>query len=131
LGRCLRVADELHRLYCEVVRKNALPPELCGSSLLVGMMESPGMALNQLAMRSAPYVKWARAFHNSDKAGLVHYWLRQWGEIADRLTEAGWSKRLGPDERAQVFLGYLSSSPKKEDSDCVETNGASQKGESI
>ena len=114
LGRCLRVADEIHRLYCEVVRKKDLPPELCGSSLLVGMMESPAMTLSQLAMRSAPYVKWARTCHDAEKGGLVHYWMRQWAEIADPLLKEGWPKRLSTDERAQVFLGYLSSFPKGE-----------------
>jgi hypothetical protein len=113
LGRFLRVADEIHRLYCEVVRRNDIPPELCGSSMLVGMMESPGMALGQLAMRSAPYVKWARAYHNDEKGGLVHYWMQQWSEIADPLIEQGWPKRLNAEERAQLFLGYLSSFPKR------------------
>ena len=80
LGRCLRVADEIHRLYCEVVRKKNLPPELCGSSLLVSMMESPVTSLGQLAMRSAPYIKWARGgSEKGDKSGLVWYWLKQIG----------------------------------------------------
>lgn len=114
LGRFLRVADEIHRLYCEVVRKKDLPPELCGSAMLVSMMEAPGMTLSQLAMRSAPYVKWARACHDEEKGGLVHYWLHQWSEIADPLLENGWPKRLTEEERAQVFLGYLSSFPKSE-----------------
>ncbi len=113
LGRFLRVADEIHQLYCEVVRKKDLPPELCGSSMLVGMMESPGMTLSQLAMRSSPYVKWARAYHNDEKGALVHYWMQQWAEIADPLLEQGWPKRLDAEERAQLFLGYLSSFPKK------------------
>ncbi len=130
LGRCLRVADEVHRLYCEVVRNKDLPPELCGSALLVSMMESPGMTLSQLAMRSAPYVKWARAFHDDQKGGLVHYWMRQWSEIADPLLEKGWPNRLGPEERAHVFLGYLSSFPKKENPDTIETNSADKDGES-
>lgn len=50
LGRCLRVADEVHRLYCEIVRKKEFPPQLCGSSMLIGMMEAPATALSQLAM---------------------------------------------------------------------------------
>lgn len=130
LGRCLRVADELHRLYCEVVRKNALPPELCGSSLLVGTMESPGMALSQLAMRSAPYVKWARGGSDKgEKGGLVWYWLKHWEVIADQLHIQEWPKRLTSEERAQVFLGYLSSFPKKENSDGVKATDASDKGE--
>ncbi len=86
LGRCLRVTDEIHRLYCEVVRKKELPPELCGSSLLIGMMESPGTTLSQLAMRSAPYIKWAKGGSDKGgKGGLVWFWLRQWEDIADQL----------------------------------------------
>ena len=114
LGRFLRVADEIHRLYCEIVRDKSLPPELCGSSLLTSMLESPARTLDQLAMRSAPYVKWAKAFHSHEKAGLVHYWMRQWSQIADALHELQWPSRPTPEERAQVFLGYLSSFQKSE-----------------
>jgi hypothetical protein len=119
LGRFLRVADEIHRLYCEVVRtkkdgKPDLPPELCGSSLLTSMLESPARTLDQLCMRSAPYVKWARACHGDEKGGLVHYWMRQWSQIADALHEIKWPPRPTPEERAQIFLGYLSSFPKSE-----------------
>ena len=126
LGRCLRIADEVHRLYCEVVRKNELPSELCGSSLLVSMMESPVTTLSQLAMRSAPYVKWACAYHD-DKAEkktnngntikaivLVKSWWRRWADVADQLHTKEWPKRLTPEERAQVFLGYLASFSKTE-----------------
>ena len=115
LGRCLRVTDEIHRLYCEVVRKKDLPPELCGSSFLIGMMESPSSTLSQLAMRSSPYIKWARGGSDKgDKNGLVWYWLKQWEPIADQLHTLTWPKRLTPEERAQVFLGYLASFPKSE-----------------
>ncbi len=126
LGRCLRITDEIHRLYCEVVRKKELPPELCGSSLLVSMMESPVTTMSQLAMRSAPYVKWAYAYHD-DKAVkksidgaeikiivLVKSWRKRWSKIADQLHLLEWPKRLTPEERAQVFLGYLASFPKSE-----------------
>ncbi len=115
LGRCLRITDEIHRLYCEVVRKKDLPPELCGSSLLVSMMESPVTTLSQLAMRSAPYIKWARGGGDKgDKSGLVWYWLKQWEAIAYQLHTQTWPKRLIPEERAQMFLGYLASFPKSE-----------------
>ena len=112
LGRFLRVADEIHRLYCEIVRKKDIPPELCGSSLLTSMLEAPARTLDQLALRSSPYVKWARAFHDHDKAGLVHYWMHQWSQIADTLHVIKWPARPTPEERAQVFLGYLSSFQK-------------------
>ena len=114
LGRCLRITDEIHRLYCEIVRKKELPPQLCGSSLLVGMMESPSTTLSQLAMRSAPYVKWAKVCRDDEKGSLVHYWLKQWSTIADQLHTMEWPKRLTPEERAQIFLGYLASFSKSE-----------------
>lgn len=115
LGRCLRITDEIHRLYCEVVRKKDLPPELCGSSLLVSMMESPVITLSQLAMRSAPYIKWARGGgEKGDMGGLVWYWLKKWEETADQLHTLTWPKRLIPEARAQIFLGYLASFPKSE-----------------
>lgn len=124
LGRFLRVADEIHRMYCEVVRKKELPPELCGSSILVSMMESPGLALDQLAMRSAPYVKWAGSYryqqeekkNESEKKNIraVRFWWRHWSEVTDQLYAKQWPKRLRPEERAQVFLGFLSSFPKRE-----------------
>ncbi|MDL2269369.1 hypothetical protein LJC41_05295 [Desulfosarcina sp. OttesenSCG-928-G17] len=130
LGRFLRVSDEVHRLYCEVVRKKELPPELCGSSLLIGMQDAPAMAMSQLCMRAAPYVKWAKG--GADKAGkdkLVGYWLKQWEGIADQLHVLEWPKRLRPEERAQVFLGYLASFPKKEQLVSPDTSGSEPKGE--
>jgi hypothetical protein len=115
LGRCLRITDEIHRLYCEVVRKKDLPHELCGSSLLVSMMEMPVTTLSQLAMRSAPYIKWAKGGgEKGDKSRLVGYWLKKWEETADQLHSLTWPKRLIPEERAQIFLGYLASFPKSE-----------------
>ncbi len=131
LGRSLRVTDEIHRLYCEVVRKKELPSELCGSSLLVGMMESPTTTLSQLAMRSAPYVKWARAYHDKEKGGLVHYWLKQWADLADQLHVLEWPKRMTPEERAQLFLGYMASVPKSEKTttDQSDSDTANSKGE--
>ena len=114
LGRCLRVADEIHSLYCEVVRKKQFPSQLCGSSMLIGMMESPSTSLSQLAMRSAPYVKWASACRDNEKGKLVHYWMQQWSSIAEQLHVLEWPKRLTPEERAQLFLGYLASFPKSE-----------------
>jgi len=116
LGRCLRVADEIHRLYCEIVRKGEFPSQLCGSSMLVGMMESPATSLSQLAMRSAPYVKWARAYHGENKPKLVYYWMGQWSEVADQLHQLEWPRRLTPEARAQLFLGYLASFPKSDKS---------------
>jgi hypothetical protein len=114
LGRFLRVADEIHRLYCEVVRPNDKLPELCGSSLLNPMLESPLRTFNQLTTRVLPYLKWVKRFHGEEKSGLAHYWMRQWTAIADTLQPLHWPTNPTPEERAQIFLGYLSSFPKSE-----------------
>ena len=129
LGRFLRVADELHKLYCVNVRKNDLPPELCGSSLLVAMQENPVMTLAQLCQRSAPYTKWAKSYQNKENAGLVHYWLNIWGDIAVQLHNVDKPQRLDHAQRAEVFLGYLASFPKKnenDDTDSTDEKAASE-----
>lgn len=114
LGRFLRVADEIHRLYCEVVRPNDKLPELCGSSLLGPMLESPLRTFNQLTTRVLPYLKWVKRFHGEEKSGLAHYWMRQWTAISDTLQPLHWPTKPSPEERAKIFLGYLSSFPKSE-----------------
>ncbi|MCL1887281.1 MAG: hypothetical protein FWF96_00210 [Kiritimatiellaeota bacterium] len=115
LGRCLRIADELHRLYCGKVRGGDMPPELCGGSLLLSMQENPVATMAQLAQRGAPYIKWANAYHGDD-GGLVRHWFRLWGDNANEIKAAGGVplKRLDHAQRAEVFLGYLASFPKKE-----------------
>ena len=130
LGRFLRVADEIHRLYCEVVRNGDIPPELCGSSALTATLENPTQALAQLSQRSAPYLKWANAQHGEHKiksgeksipaVSLVRSWLNKWSPIAEMLHEKNWPARPSPEERAQIFLGYLSSFPKSEKTE-IET----------
>jgi len=137
LGRFLRVADEIHRLYCEVVRNGDIPPELCGSSALTATLENPTQALAQLSQRSAPYLKWANAYRGGDmiKSGeksipavsLVRSWLKKWSPIAEMLHEMNWPARPSPMERAQIFLGYLSAFPKSEkpETETTENEGPS------
>lgn len=122
LGRFLRVADEIHRLYCEVVRPNDKLPELCGSSLLNQMLESPLRTFNQLTIRVIPYLKWVKRFYGEEKSGLAHYWMHQWMTIADTLQPLHWPDKPSPEERALLFLGYLSSFPKSEKSEASTEN---------
>ena len=114
LGRFLRIADGLHRCYCDSERKGQYPGEFCGSSLISAMMENPVVALAQFGQRSAPYVRWAQACQKEKYEGLAHWWLNQWQPIADALHATKLSTRLTDAERAELFLGYLSSLPKKE-----------------
>jgi hypothetical protein len=56
--------------------------------------------------------------------------MHQWAHIADALHKTSWPARLTPEERAQIFLGYLSSFAKAEDSsssvETPETEGSQQ-----
>jgi hypothetical protein len=142
LGRFLRVADEIHRLYCEVVRtkdgKPDIPPELCGSSMLIAMQENPAMTMDQLTQRAAPYVKWANAYSDNQKVlkrgekeikaiALVKTWWHRWAEISDQLHTQDWSQRLDHAQRAQIFIGYLSSFPKSDNTPAsTQTEGTQQ-----
>lgn len=114
LGRFLRVADEIHRLYCEVVRPDDRLPELCGSSLLIPMLESPLRTFNQLTVRVIPYLKWVKRFRGQEESRQVRDWMDHWTTIVDKLYKLSWPTKPSPEERAQIFLGYLSSFPKSE-----------------
>jgi len=54
VGRILKIADELHALYCKEVRKDKMPPQLLGNALMAAALDSPTQALAQLALRIVP-----------------------------------------------------------------------------
>ena len=128
LGRFLRVADELHRLYCQVERKRQYPPELCGSSMLCAMAESPARTMDQLLQRASPYIKWAKSPRpkfddetQEEMNGLVIYLLRKLEQIVEALGAASeWPAWLSPTERAELFLGFLAAFPKSDESPKAE-----------
>jgi hypothetical protein len=110
VGRMLKIADELHALYCKEVRKNNLPPQLLGNSLMTAALDSPNQALSLLSRRFLPYQAWART-NSSESAGLSRYFLKQFEEV--ELAGAEIPERLKDAERAQLLLGYLAANPKK------------------
>lgn len=115
VGRMLKLADELHALYCMEVRDKTLPPQLVGNALMTAALESPNQALSQLGRRLNPYISWAKQFRskekeNSWKAGYI--W-KQFEEAGTQISENEIPIRLSDAERAQLFLGYLASNPKK------------------
>jgi hypothetical protein len=115
VGRMLKLADELHALYCKEVRDNNLPPQLAGNTLLTAALDSPVQALAQLALRIKPYYGWAQTFQKNDNSKLAGYFIRLYGETASQLSELDIPQRFNDTERAQLFLGYLASNPKKSD----------------
>lgn len=113
IGNMLKVADDLHGLYCNKVRGGKLPPQLLGNALMVAALESPVQALSQLALRLAPYLGWART-NSTDAAGLSRYFLKCYGEIESKLRGQLLPARLNDAERAQLLLGYIANFEKAE-----------------
>ena len=113
IGNMLKIADDLHGLYCNKVRGGKLPPQLLGNALMVAALESPVQALSQLARRLPPYMAWART-NSTDAAYLSRYFMKCFGEIEAKLRGQPLPARLNDADRAQLLLGYIASSEKAE-----------------
>jgi hypothetical protein len=114
VGRMLKLADDLHALYCKEVRKNNLPPQLLGNALMVAALESPTQSLAQLALRIAPYLGWART-NSTDSAGLSRYFLKEFGIVESKLRDKALPTRLDDAARAQLLLGYIAGSDQTDE----------------
>ena len=120
-GQLLKAADELHVLYCKVVRKGEIPPQLAGGGLFLAAVEAPVRTLNVLSRRIAPYYQWAKSYRlqgiqiegkESWRAG----WLYRLCEDITEKIKQNWTMqtRLNEEEKAQMFIGYLAAFPKSE-----------------
>ncbi|MEA1960310.1 MAG: hypothetical protein U9N81_03285 [Bacillota bacterium] len=121
VGQLLKVSDELHTLYCKVVRNGDVPPQLAGSALFVTAGEIPYQTITQLSLRMNPYITWAKQyrFKNIEDEGKeswkAAWYLKLFEDVANKLslTMAN-STRFSDFEKAQLFIGYLASFPKSE-----------------
>lgn len=120
-GQLLKLSDELHALYCQAVREGNIPPQLVGSALFVAASENPTQALAQLAVRMNPYISWAKQYRNKSKVDKgkeswrAGWYLSLYEDIANKLSsELTDSVRFNDYEKAQFFIGYLASFPKKD-----------------
>jgi hypothetical protein len=114
VGRMLKVADELHAIYCKEVRKNNLPPQLLGNALMAAALDSPTQALSQLALRIVPYLGWART-NCTNSAGLSRYFLKEFGNIEAKLRDVNMPLRLDDAAKAQLLLGYIAGNTQTEE----------------
>ncbi len=121
VGQILKVSDELHTLYCKVVRSGDVPPQLAGSALFVTAGETPYQALTQLSLRINPYITWAKQyrFKNVDKkdeeSWKAAWYLNLYENTANKLKLVMTNSiRFNDYDKAQLFIGYLSSFPKRE-----------------
>ena len=119
-GQLLKAADELHALYCNVVRNGDIPPQLAGSGLFQNAAEAPVRTLNLLSQRIMPYYSWAKSYRLK---GIVEVGKESWRagwlyrvceETMDKLQSC-WTAhtRFSDEEKAQLFIGYLAACPKK------------------
>ena len=122
VGKMLKLADELHALYCKEMRDNKLPPQLVGNTLMTAALDSPVQALSQLALRIKPYYGWAQTFRGAESGKLVGYFIGLFGDTASQLAKLELPSRFNDAERAQLLLGYLAAHPKKGDTSLLENN---------
>ncbi len=120
-GQLLKASDELHALYCNVMRKGEFPPQFAGGSLFQSAAEMPIRTLNLLSQRIMPYYNWARSYRlkKETKEGKESWragWLYSVCEkITTKLHENCTLKtRFNDEEKAQLFIGYLAAFPTKE-----------------
>jgi hypothetical protein len=128
IGQLLKAADELHTLYCKVVRDDKVPPQLVGNSLFVAATETPVRALTQLSPRLSPYLVWAKQYRTKkidekDKESWRAAWYVNLLEsMATKLrpyinSSVEPALRFNDLEKAQLFIGYLAEFPKREKND--------------
>lgn len=120
-GQLLKISDELHALYCMVVRKGDLPPQLAGGSLYQAAAEAPLRTLNLLGQRIMPYYTWAKSYRHKGieeekkESGRADRLYSMYERTASKLYE-NWTQqtRFNDEEKAQFFIGYLAAFPRSE-----------------
>lgn len=132
-GQLLKVSDELHTMYCRVVRNGDLPPQLAGSSLYQAAAEAPLRTMSVLAQRMNPYIAWAKTYRASgdpqkgNETWRAKWFLQIYEQIAGKLKEV-WTAdtRFKDEEKAQLFIGYLAAFPKREQNKGIDAEDSDQ-----
>jgi hypothetical protein len=125
VGQLLKASDELHVLYCKVVRgtdkDDGIPAQLVGASMFVAAADAPDRALAQLCIRMNPYITWAKSYRHKNvmkegqRSSTAAWLLNQLETIASELSETFVEPvRFDDFDKAQFFLGYLAPLPKRE-----------------
>jgi len=129
LGQWLHVSDELHALYCIVKRDGDIPPQFAGGALLVSAGEMPYQALSQLSSRMNPFVAWAKQYRyqkveKPDAESRRAQWLlNSYEKIANQIApQMDKSTRFGDFEKAELYIGYMASLPRKEKTAVTDDN---------
>ncbi len=117
IGRFLNLADGLHAIWCRNVKgKDPLPPQLLGSSLFASFQLNPVQGFANAGMRMKPYLDWAKTNQTGDIA-LSRWFVGEFGRVTAAIKKAGIPARLSDADKAEMLLGYMSSSDKNVESD--------------
>lgn len=116
IGKFLNLADGLHAVWCRNVRDGQLPPQLLGSSLFASFQLNPVQGFANAGMRIKPYIDWAKTNQTGDIA-LSRWFVGEFGRVTAAIEKAGIPTRLSDADKAEMLLGYLSSSGKSVESD--------------
>ena len=106
IGQVMKLADILHREYCQYIRNNSLPSQLIGNSLMATALEMPNKALAMLAERIRIYVAWVDTEKDKD-IRFAQGAQKQLGIICAELGTMDIPEEFDDVQRAQVLLGYL------------------------
>ncbi len=121
VGRLLSLSDTLHREYCRHVRKNDLPPQLLGNTLMSMCLENPAEGLARLSERLPLYKGWADTEQGKD-VGLAKWVLGQMAQVSNELSALPLPGRASDTDKAQMLLGYLAWSGKESDKTATTSN---------
>ena len=132
-GQLLQVSDNIHLLYCQVVRSGDLPRQLVGGGLYQAAVEVPVKTLNLLSQRIMPYYNWLRTFaaiddtkEKDEQKVKKIYWARKlvsrYRYIMTLLNNA-WNEgtRFNDAEKAKMFIGYIADFVEETNKNTAET----------
>lgn len=117
LGRLLAKADELHLAYSHDVRKEDIPSQLLGNSLVRIAMSTPVQALERLGERIVIYQNWAKVHHERTNDSHIAMLLAQIGRTAGEIDLSELEQTVTPKTKAALLLGYLAWEKSKKSSD--------------
>ena len=117
IGKLLAKADELHLAYSHEVRKEDIPSQLLGNSLVRIAMSTPVQALERLGERIVIYQNWAKVHHERTKDSHIGMLLAQIGRTAERIDLSELEQTVTPKTKAALLLGYLAWETSKKLSD--------------
>lgn len=140
VGQILKISDELHTLYCQAERHGEIPSQLAGNSMFMTASETPNQAIAQLSARMNPYISWAKRYRRKNitdkgkESWRAGWFLDLYQETANKLHPIlADSMRFDDFSKAQVFIGYLASFPKKaksdKENDGIENNTSIEEGD--